>query len=80
MAKCIGAQLSEKLSQPLKFQWVGGGAQKPIGGHARRGGAGLIDPSGLARELDTSEDAMTCTLILADGRRREGNLPTRLKK
>ena len=30
MADHVGAQLGEKLSQPLKFQWSSGGAQPPV--------------------------------------------------
>ncbi len=31
MASVVGAELSQKLSQPIKFQWAGGGAEQPPG-------------------------------------------------
>lgn len=29
MSEVVGAQLAEKLAEPIKFQWVGVGAQGP---------------------------------------------------
>ena len=29
MAQAVGAELREKLTQPIKFQWGSGGAQQP---------------------------------------------------
>ena len=31
MATSVGAQLSAKIAQPLKFQWGSGGAEQPFG-------------------------------------------------